>query len=45
MFHGSRFIDKIQARDDCSYEAFPAGHWVMDSHAKEMAITIEKFLA
>lgn len=46
MFHGPRFMDKIQASAVCSAVAFPeAGHWVMHVAPEKMANVIEKFLA
>ena len=46
MFHGNRFIEKIEASPVCNAIAFPeAGHWVMHVSPEKMANAIEKFLA
>ena len=46
MFHGKRFIDKIEASPVCTAVGIPeAGHWVMQSSPEKMANAIEKFLA
>ena len=46
MFHGKRFMDKIEASPVCASLGFPeAGHWVMHVAPEKMANAIEKFLA
>jgi hypothetical protein len=46
MFHGQRFIDKIEASPVCTSLGFQeAGHWIMHVSPEKMANSIEKFLA